>query len=255
MKRTFANTAAIVISITISLSVLTATSVYAQTKPKQTTSATVKPAAKPVAKPAAKPATAPAAKPATASAAKPATAPAEKPVAQTPPPVEKKQEPKKFQNVSSETFNKGTVALNLGIGFGTIYGIVYKPTIPPVSAMLEFGIVDNLFKNGKGAIGVGPYAGYSSYKAYGEKLTRILGTVRGNFHYQFVDKLDTYAGVQAGYDYLKWNSDVISSGFKSSGVFVGGIVGARYYFAPSFAVMAELGYSIAYANVGVTLKF
>jgi hypothetical protein len=32
-------------------------------------------------------------------------------------------------------------------------------------------------------------------------------------------------------------------------------VGGRYYFTDSFAVMAELGYGIAWLNIGVAFKF
>ena len=45
-------------------------------------------------------------------------------------------------------FNKGEKVLNLGIGLGsTLYtGSYYSTRIPPLSASLEYGMVDNLFE-------------------------------------------------------------------------------------------------------------
>src|SRR4030042_3278769 len=80
------------------------------------------------------------------------------------------------------SFEKGDKVLNIGIGLGsTLYsGSYYKSAVPPVSASLEFGVVDNILE--KGAIGVGPYFGYSSYKyeysGWGWKYSNIIVGVR-----------------------------------------------------------------------------
>jgi hypothetical protein len=222
----------------IGLSIGTAAPLQGQTKKK---TATTKTAAKPVAKP-----TTPAAK-----------------TAETPPkqsnPAPKKSSPAKKTNSSpSETFGKGNTVLNLGIGLGSTYGFGYKSTIPPLSAMLEFCVKDHLFNDGKGAIGVGPYVGYASYKfdTYGDySFTRIVIAARGNLHYQFADKLDTYVGLQLGYDIIKWNTDLDFIGNTASGVYFGGEIGARYYFSKNIAAMAELGYGVTWLNVGAAIKF
>ncbi len=61
------------------------------------------------------------------------------------------------------TFVKGDKVLNLGLGLGShYYTSYYKMQVPPVSASLEFGVVDNILE--KGVIGVGPYFGYFSSK-------------------------------------------------------------------------------------------
>lgn len=162
------------------------------------------------------------------------------------------------------TFEKGDKVLNLGIGLGsTLYsGSYYKSQIPPISASLEFGIVDNVLE--KGVIGVGPYLGYSSYKyeysSWGWKYTNLIIGARGNFHYPLLDKLDTYTGLLLGYNIASSKEfGNITPGwdysYSAGGVAWSWFVGGRYYFSESFAVMAELGYGIAYLNLGVALKF
>ncbi|MDR2388219.1 MAG: hypothetical protein LBD89_00320 [Tannerellaceae bacterium] len=154
---------------------------------------------------------------------------------------------------AQEIFQKGTNVVNLGIGVGSHI---------PIQASFEHSIIDGLIKGENGAIGVGGYTGWYSYSdSYTEGKVSysnfVLG-VRGAFHYQFVDKLDTYAGVMLGYD-------IVSSKWKGSGAFDGSVssseistsafVGARYYFTPSIAAYSELGYGISYLSLGVALKF
>lgn len=162
------------------------------------------------------------------------------------------------------TFEKGDKVLNLGIGLGnTLYsGTYYKSQVPPVSASLEFGVVDNILE--KGVIGVGPYLGYSSYKyeysGWGWKYSNIIVGVRGSFHYPLVDKLDTYTGLLLGYNIAssKEFGNTVPGwdySYSAGGVAWSWFVGGRYYFKETFAVMAELGYGIAYLTLGVALKF
>lgn len=162
------------------------------------------------------------------------------------------------------TFVKGDKALNIGIGLGsTLYsGTYYKSQIPPISASLEFGVVDNIIE--KGVIGVGPYIGYSSYKyeysGWGWKYTNIIIGARGNFHYPLVNKLDTYTGLLLGYNVAssKEFGDAVPGwdySYSAGGIAWSWFIGGRYYFKETFAVMAELGYGIAYLNLGIALKF
>jgi hypothetical protein len=154
---------------------------------------------------------------------------------------------------AQNTFNKGDKVLNLGLGFGNaIYtGSHYSMVIPPLSASLEFGIIDHLFDD-KSSIGVGGYAGIMSSKYYNSRWTDLILSSRGAFHYQLVDKLDTYAGLLIGFR-AGFDNNVGSS--NDSGFLVSEFIGARYYFTNSFAGMAEIGYGIAYLNLGVALKF
>ena len=162
------------------------------------------------------------------------------------------------------SFGKGDYVVNLGIGLGSpiYHGSGYKMSVPPISASFEFCIVDGIAK--KGAVGIAPYIGFSSYKwkytDWGYKYSNIIIGARGAFHYPFVDKLDTYAGLLLGWRITSvdefgtvnplYNYDKKGGGFQHAE-----FIGARYYFANNFAAFAELGYGIAWFTFGITFKF
>jgi hypothetical protein len=152
-------------------------------------------------------------------------------------------------------FAKGDKVVSASIGFinTTHTGTGWKGVTLPISLAGEYGIVDGLI-DGNASIGVGVDFGYARFK-YNSKLSSykysdvILG-IRGGFHYQFVDKLDTYAGLLFGYNIV--SGDGI---YASSEPIWGGYVGARYYFSDNFAALAEIGNSVALINLGVAYKF
>jgi hypothetical protein len=74
-----------------------------------------------------------------------------------------------------------------------------------------------------------------------------------------VDKLDTYTGLMIGYRILSHSyfgayDDNDYSGL-TSGLQWSLFIGGRYYFKENIAVMLELGYGVAFINLGVALKF
>jgi hypothetical protein len=155
-------------------------------------------------------------------------------------------------HAQESTFNKGDKVANFALGLGSSLA-VGNTAIPPISASFEVGIVDNIID--KGTIGVGGFLGYSSYKwGFSDYKSRniIIGP-RGTFHYPFVDKLDTYAGLMIGYNIYSDNDpyDTYNYGQVVSDWFIGG----RYYFSDNFAGMLELGYGVFNVNLGVALKF
>ncbi|TAH24732.1 MAG: hypothetical protein EAZ07_09100 [Cytophagales bacterium] len=180
--------------------------------------------------------------------------------------------------VNAQALTKGDGVLNLGIGFGG--GYVYSgatTTVPPVHASFEKIITDEI---GPGRIGIGGLAGYSAGKyeypswfgtgEYGIKTTSIVIGARGAYHFNFVknDKLDLYAGIMLGYNIgsTKWYFDssispatqtLLESTNSASygGLIYGGFIGARYLFTEKIGAFAELGYSIALFNLGLTVKF
>lgn len=165
---------------------------------------------------------------------------------------------------NAQVVENGEKILNLGVGFGTaLYsGSGYNASVPPISGALEVVIKDDLF-NGNGALGVGGYLGYAAYKwkytgyDYGWKYSNIILGPRGYLHYNFIEKLDTYAGVMLGYNIVssKWYGSSSSLGTASSGgVIFSGFIGARYFFNDKIAAMAELGSGITYLNLGVAIK-
>jgi len=150
---------------------------------------------------------------------------------------------------AQEIFSKGSNVISAGVGVGA--GI-------PVELAFEHCIKDGLIKGENGAIGIGAYGSWYHESVYDWSYNHYVFGVRGTFHYQFVDKLDTYAGLMGGYNIAssKWTGSGVSIE-ASSGSAIGYslFAGARYYFKPDLAVYAELGYGIAYLSAGIAFKF
>lgn len=161
-------------------------------------------------------------------------------------------------------FSKGDKVLNLGVGFGsTLYsGSFYTSRVPPVSTSLEVGVKDELFDEDS-SLGIGGYLGYTGAKwesnGWGWNYSSLILGARGLLHYQLLDDWDTYTGVMLGYNIVSsssfgsegsWNSYATTGSGLTSSWFIGG----RYYFSENIAGMFELGYGIAYLNLGIALK-
>ncbi|MBV5312288.1 MAG: hypothetical protein JZU47_03270 [Prolixibacteraceae bacterium] len=169
-----------------------------------------------------------------------------------------------FLLANAQVVEKGDKVVNLGLGLGSaLYsGVGYKGSVPPLSGSLEVVIKDDLFE-GKGALGVGGYLGYSAYKweysGWGWKYSNIIIGPRGYLHYNLIDKLDTYVGAMLGYNIAtskEFGNSIPGYDYSASsgGVIFSGFVGARYFFNDKVAGMVELGSGIAYLNIGVALK-
>lgn len=161
-------------------------------------------------------------------------------------------------------FTKGSVDFNIGVGIGaTFYDGTAKASLPPIGASLEFGITEK--------ISVGGYIGYSSATSefsfvdftgsgtttYDWTYSYTIVGVRGSYHFAVNNsKLDPYAGVMLGYNVASVDLD----GFGGASPSVGGLaysayLGARYRFSEKIGVFAELGYGIAYLQLGLNVKF
>jgi len=161
--------------------------------------------------------------------------------------------------------NDNVVSLGVGLGGNLYSGYGYRGSgfsrIPTLTLTYERCIIGNLF-NEQSSLGIGGLVGYTTAKyksgGWGWTSTDIMIGARGAFHYAFVDNLDTYAGIMAGYNIntWKWNgSEYDRTHTGSSGLIYTVFAGARYYFADAIGVFAELGYGYTLANVGITLKF
>lgn len=160
-------------------------------------------------------------------------------------------------------FVKGNKVVNLGFGIGSnLYmETFYHSMIPPISASFEVGVADHILE--KGVIGAGGYLAGTTYKYEfsnkGWKTSNFIIGARGNFHYPLVDKLDTYTGLMLGYGILgvKYFGGYTDDDYTGSysGIQWAWFLGGRYYFMEKMAVMAELGYGVAYLNVGIAIKF
>ncbi len=165
-------------------------------------------------------------------------------------------------NAQEKKFIKGDKNISLGVGFGSPWiGDGNSMTFPPVSASFDYGLRDDL---GPGVIGIGGLIGVAGYRYdnlpyYAWSYTTVIVGARGTYHYQLVDKLDTYGGLMLGFrvisskKYGEWahaeyydDDDV-----KLAGAF---FVGAKYYFTENLAAFGELGYGVGIFTMGVTYK-
>jgi len=154
-----------------------------------------------------------------------------------------------------EAFSKEDMVVNLGVGLGSYIGWSgYSTKVPFISSSFEYGLFD-LFKK-RATIGVGGYLAYTSSKYKGVEdwsYSDLIVGGRASFHFQFVEKLDTYIGLLLGYDIVSYghkDANLGGSRFISSE-----FLGARYYLAKNFSIFGELGYGISPLEIGISFKF
>lgn len=148
----------------------------------------------------------------------------------------------------------GDKNLNIGIGLGSTFadGDI---SIPPIGASFEVGIKDN--------ISVGGYLGYTatSFGVLGGdwKYSYTIIGARGSYHFDVLgnEKIDTYGGLMLGYNVVSvdYGNTGFTTGGAASGISYSLYVGGRYAFSDKLGAFAELGYGIAYLQLGANLKF
>ncbi|MDO4704482.1 hypothetical protein [Tannerella sp.] len=178
-----------------------------------------------------------------------------------------------FWNVihAQDVFSKGQNNLNLGVVVGNLLDGDEIDGIPTLTLSYERCIIDGLI-NGKASVGVGAYAsfitdsneeGYGPYKFKYRWNDWVVGT-RGAFHYQFVKRLDTYAGLMLGVNIAttsvtsknkEIDSDLIPETKPTYHFAHSEFIGARYYFSDKLAAFAETGYRLSAFHMGVSFKF
>lgn len=159
-----------------------------------------------------------------------------------------------FNNAIGQTYEKGTSALNLGVGIGGFDG-------PSLSASFERGFFP--IGDGFGVIGIGALAGFRTYTnefVFGTdyRYNVLAFGPRGTFHFTVipVEKLDVYAAVQFLFHRVsvKFDGQTISDASDSS-LSSNFVAGARYYFAEKMSAFGEIGYGLSYLTVGISFKF
>lgn len=158
-------------------------------------------------------------------------------------------------NANAQYGGKGQMDLNVGVGLGTTVGLGGGL---PISAAFDYGINDN--------ISVGGYAGFVSQTEdlgfFTTKQTNLIVGVRGAYHLELIDNVDTYGGLLLGYNVV--SAEITSNNplfpttgvaASASGIAYSAFVGGRYHFTDNIGAFAELGYGIAYLQLGVALKF
>ena len=163
---------------------------------------------------------------------------------------------------SSSVFNNGDNLLNIGIGVGSpFFGSGYSASIPVNPTITyEKGVTD--------AISVGATFSYASSKYtysdftsdYTLKESAIYIGARGSYHFNQLinldNNLDLYGGASLGYVIVSVSDNQGDSAAAASAAGFGLFAGAKYFFAPTTGIYAELGYeSLSYLNIGITFKF
>lgn len=150
---------------------------------------------------------------------------------------------------AQDVFAKGDQFINLGIGVSTGS---YNTTFPPISLTYERSVIDGLLD--KGSIGIGGQVEFRSYKYGNFRGSSFFVGPRATFHYEFVDRLDTYAGINAG---LYYHTSFLSKD-GGDGIFAFApdvVIGTRYLFSDGFGVFAEIGSGISTFKLGATFSF
>ncbi|HRN36104.1 MAG TPA: hypothetical protein PLV70_03080 [Flavobacteriales bacterium] len=185
----------------------------------------------------------------------------------------------------AQAFDKGTTAINLGIGVGgarysyiSAYNSDYK-TSPTIIASAEHGVAS---VDGIGAIGIGGLFANKSvrYQAasqgsyyrydYDRKWSNTVIGLRGTIHLNELlesDKFDVYGGVMLGYNigsYKDKSTRTINGvtedysdnyHYKLNFVTWSTFIGGRYLFTDHLGAYLEVGYGASYLNLGLTAKF
>jgi hypothetical protein len=159
---------------------------------------------------------------------------------------------------AQDAFNKETHLLKANLGF--------NKNGKPLVLAYEMGIVDNLFGVEKLNLGVGPYIGYYGYS---QTVVQFGGSskssfkvvaigISGYFHYQFIDKLDTYIGLSIGGSAQYTRTEAANMEAKTAfggDVAWGTVGGARYEITPQWGAFIEGGHSTGNFTLGVAFKF
>lgn len=157
-----------------------------------------------------------------------------------------------ISEIATAQHSAGDMNLNIGLGLGSTFA-TGDTSIPPIGASFEYGIKDE--------ISIGGYLGYSASEqkvvGFTAKYSYTIIGVRGSYHYDFLgnEKLDTYGGLMLGYNIAGVDWDGPGNAASAGGVSYSLYVGGRYAFTEKIGAFAELGYGIAYLQLGANIKF
>jgi len=151
--------------------------------------------------------------------------------------------PLRAQYTDLYTFEKGASLIGVNVGVKLAH-----ENRTAVSAFYEYGL-SKLFVD-ECTLGGGVFGGYYKNKL-GEEIQKIyiLG-IRLNVHYQFVERLDTYTGIDPNFNIKTYRIDKDRAKF---GCYVH--VGGRYYLTDWLGVFAEISTGHNNFSGGVSFKF
>lgn len=151
--------------------------------------------------------------------------------------------PSKAQYTDLHAFEKGSslFGVNVGVGLG-------DNNRTAISAVYEYGL-SKLFVD-ECTLGGGIFGGYHKRKLGNETENIYIVGVRLNVHYQFVDRLDTYAGFAPNFNIKTYEIDKDEAKFECYFH-----VGGRYYLTNWLGVFAEISTGYNNFSGGVSVKF
>lgn len=141
------------------------------------------------------------------------------------------------QAQANEVFAKNDFIGSTTVGFGSGFGQRFA---------VDYGIVDG-WLDGKASLGIG--ASINNTLGWSAQWDAVSIIANCSFHYQFVEKLDTYVvlGVGGGIGFAA----AVTGGFDWTSA-----VGARYYIQEKLALNLEAGHTNGcFVNMGVSFRF
>ncbi len=162
--------------------------------------------------------------------------------------------------VTALTFGSATVAqAQVSKGYSDIGFVVGIGNLG--DANLSFGgRYENIFKKlpdlGNGLLGIEISADVYSWKRSAASVRYIPIGATLNYHFPIdpANKVDLFLGAGLGFQNISCsNFGNVNCGY-SSGLYVIGRAGGRYFFTPKTALYADLGAGAATLNLGLTFK-
>jgi hypothetical protein len=141
------------------------------------------------------------------------------------------------------TFEKGTNLAGVNVGVK-----LANDSRTAISAFYEYGI-SKLFVD-ECTLGGGIFGGYYSNKLLEEKQKVYIVGVRANVHYQFIERLDTYAGVAPNFNIQANRIAKDKAGFACYFH-----IGGRYYLNSWLGLFAEMSTGFNNFSGGISVKF
>ena len=141
------------------------------------------------------------------------------------------------------TFEKGKSLL--GVNIGVRLGNANKTAF---SASYEYGLA-NLFVD-ECMLGGGVFGGYYKDKLGNEIEKIYIVGIKINIHYQFIDRLDTYAGFAPNFNIKAYELKNNEAQFECYFHF-----GGRYYLTNWLGVFAEVSTGFNNFSGGLSIKF
>jgi hypothetical protein len=149
----------------------------------------------------------------------------------------------------------------VALGYTDVGGVVGLGNLGGANLSVG-GRFEKVFKKlpdlGDGLLGIGVSADIYSFSSGSASVRYVPIGATANYHFKLdpKSKLDVFLGAGLGFQVVSCSfpGTGIGCGGFSSGLYVIGRAGGRYFLTPKTAVYADLGAGAATLNVGLTFK-